>query len=584
MASKLFFAGKLHTTPTVVSAVDDEAMSPRNAAAGNDLAILGPSDGGEPGKRLKFGSPLEAERVLLAGEGLEAVRDAFGPSAETGGPRTITFVRVGAPTRSSLTLKDGSAADAITLTASPHMAGLIGNQIKVKVDVGSDGGSTRRVTTQYGNRFYVQDNIKRVLLDVRYAGASTVGEVVVSNTSLTLRHGATSPGSNATVLLFDNFPTVQQLGDRINAEPDWQAVVDASAALLPTKNKMDGVTNGDAKIASPGIRLTGNLQAAIDWINSTGEGLVEAVRPAAATAIPAVVGFTYLTGGTYPAIVNQDWTDAIDELENADVQWIGICSSAPAHHAALAAHCDFMSGAGQKERRAVVGAPKGTDIDAVKALARSIASDRVAFAWPAKYAYDRQGNLVLLDGHRLACQIAGMFAGVNPGTALTNKTLHAIGVEYEARVPADTDGLIDNGVLVVAPSERGYRVVRSISTWLANDKFNRVEMSCGAAVDFTARSVRNALQVIPGGKASPRTMGRAAAITRSVLQDLSREEPVGPGILVGDATNPPYKNISVFIEGDRLGVSFQCSPVIPVNFVTVSLSLVPYEGRLTLGQ
>lgn len=584
MASKVFFAGQLHSTPTVVSTVDDEALSPRNAAAGNDLAIIGPSDGGAAGKRLKFGSPLEAERVLIGGEGLRAVRKSFGPSADTGGPRTVTFVRVGQPTRAALTLKDAGGLDAIALKASGHMSGLIGNQIKVKVDVGSDGAGTRRITTQYGNRFYAVDNLKRDLFSVRYAGADAVGEVVVTNTSVTLRHGATTPGSASTVLLLDNFPTVQQLADRINAEAGWQAVADAKAALFPTKNKMDGVTNGDAKVAAPGLKLTGTLQAAIDWINSTAEGLLDAERPAAASALPAVVGFTYLSGGTYPAVTNSDWTDAIDELENADVQWLGVTNSTPAIHAAVAAHCDFMSGPGQKERRAVVGAPKGTDQDAVKGLARAIASDRVAFAWPASYDFDSDGNPVLLDGHMLACQVAGMFAGVNPGTALTNKTLHVSGLEYEARVPADTDDLIQSGVLVVAPSERGYRVVRSVSTWLANDKFNRVEMSCGAAVDFTSRSVRNALQVIPGGKASPRTMGRAAAITRSVLADLSREEPVGPGILVGDATNPPFKNISVFIEGDRLGVSFQCSPVIPVNFVTVSLSLVPYEGRLTLGQ
>jgi hypothetical protein len=558
-------------------------MSPRNAASGNDLAILGVSDGGEAGKRLKFGSPLEAERALISGEGLKAIRKAFGPSSETGGPRTITFVRVGAPTKSTLTLKDAGGADAITLTASAHMSGLVGNQIKVKIDVGSDGGSTRRVTTQYGNRFFAMDNLKRDLLTVRYTGASTVGEVVVTNTSLTLRHGATSPGSNATVLLFDNFPTIQQLADRINAEPGFVAVADSKAALLPTKNKLDGVTNGDVKIAAPGLMLTGNLQAIIDWVNSSAEGLLDAARPAAATAIPAVVPFTYLSGGTYPAVTNSDWTNAIDELENADVQWVAVATPLQAVHAALSAHCDFMSGPGQKERRAVVGGPKGTTIEGVKALARSLNSDRVSYAFPATYDFDSDGQLVLTEGHMLAAQIAGMFAGVNPGTALTNKTIRVAGLEFDARVPADTDDLINNGVLVVAPSERGFRIVRSVSTWLQNDKFNRVEMSCGAAVDFTIRSVRNALQVIPGGKANPRTMGRAAAITRSVLADLAREEPVGPGILVGDANSPAFKDISVFIEGDRLGVSFQCSPVIPLNFVTVSMSLVPYEGRLTLG-
>lgn len=580
MATRLFFAGQQISTPTVVSQVDDEEMSPRNAATSNDLAIIGPSDGGDPTQRLRFGSPLEAERVLLGGDGLRAVRKAFGPSAETGAPRIITFVRAGAPTRSTATLKDGSAGDSIILKASPALSGLPGNQIKAKVELGSDGGLTRRYTTQLGDRYFTVDNVKRDLLSVRYSGASAVGEVVVTNTSLTLRHGATSPGSTAVVLSFDNFTSVQQLADRINAEPGFSAVADSKAALLPTKNKFDGLTMGDVKVAAPGLMLTGNLQAAIDWFNSNGEGLVDAERPASASAVPAVVGFTYLTGAAYPALTNQDWTDAIDKLELADVQWVAVCNSSPAVHAALAAHCDFMSGPGQKERRAIVGAPKGTDEVAVKLLARSIGSDRVGFAWPASYDYDRNGNLELLDGHVLAAQIAGAFAGVNPGTPLTNKSLHVIGLEFEARIPADTDDLIQAGVLVVAPSRGGYRVIRSVSTWLGNDKYNRVELSTGAALDFVVRSVRAALQVIPGAKGNPRVLGRAVAITRAVLADCAREEPVGPGILVGDKQNPPFKNIRAFLEGDRVGVSFQCSPVIPVNFVTVSVSSVPYEGRL----
>jgi hypothetical protein len=180
-----------------------------------------------------------------------------------------------------------------------------------------------------------------------------------------------------------------------------------------------------------------------------------------------------------------------------------------------------------------------------------------------------------------AALIAAAFSGVNPGTPLTNKTLKVQGLERDLLNPTDTDVLIEAGVLCVENTEQGYKVVQSISTWLTNDNYNRVEQSTGCALDFTVRNVRQAVDVLRGQKGNPLLLSRSNSIAESTLRELARAEPEGPGVLAGDETNPPYKNITSSLEGDVLRIQFECSPVIPANYVLVTVYAVPFSGSAT---
>jgi hypothetical protein len=179
--------------------------------------------------------------------------------------------------------------------------------------------------------------------------------------------------------------------------------------------------------------------------------------------------------------------------------------------------------------------------------------------------------------------IGAAFAGLNPGDAMTNKVLSVNGLEVTLKEPVDTDTLIQAGVLCVMQEPDGYKVVRSISTWLSSNNFNRVEVSCGAAVDFVVHNVRNALHVMLGGRQDPLALGRAIDITEGVLLALSQPEPAGPGTLVGvpGSASPPFRDISATMTGDVLAVQFTCSPVIPTNFIPVTVSIVPFTGTAT---
>jgi hypothetical protein len=565
----VFFNGRLWTSPATMSAVDDSAMANQNLSVGNVVALIGQSSGGQPNTALSFGSPDEAKATLISGDLLTAVLKAFDPSSETDGPSEVIAVRVNPAVQASLSLLDSSSAAAVNLVSTDY--GLYTNQIKVKVEPGSTTGL--KLTTQFGNDYYLGDNVARNAFSVQYAGGALTATMSITGTSLVLQ--APSGNTVATVDL-NAFPTVQQVVDKINSYAGFTAsVVDGNGASTAL-NGLDYVTAVDVKTSA--YTATANLQAVVDWFNSTGEGFITATRANNAGKVPVAVGFTYLTGGSDGTVTMNEWSNAYTTLQTADVQWVTPISSNPAIWAMNDTHCAFMSNIARKERRGIVGMASGSTDSAALAAAKALNSDRTSLVHLGFYDYDANGNLVLQPPYILAALLAGAFAGVNPGTALTNKAIKVRGLERNLRNPTDTDALINGGVLAVENTSSGYKVVKSITTWLVNDNYNRVEVSCGVAVDFVARNVRQALDVLRGQKGTPIVLSRAVSIADSTLRELARPEPQGPGVIVGDKASPAYRNIKASLEGDVLRVDFECSPVIPVNFIPVTIHAVPYSG------
>lgn len=570
-----FFNGRLWITPATMSVVDDSAMANQNLSVGNNVAFIGTSVGGQPNVALTFGSPSEAEATLIGGELLTAVMKAFSPSSETGAPATVTAVRVNPATQSALTLLDSTSAQSIVLTSRDW--GAWTKQIKVKVQAASTKGLS--ATTQYGNAYYTQDNIYRDAFSVQYSGAAATAVMSITGTTLTLEAPA---GTNVATLDLTQLTTIQKVVDAINVVPSFAASVIAGNGEQAALNGLDYVTSQDVKTAL--YTATANLQALVDWFNSSAQGFVSAARATNAGKAPAVVGFTYLTGGSDGVTTNTQWSNAFTTLESVDVQWITPISSDPSIAAMTDAHVQYMSSVARMERRAICGTALGTSDTAAESAAMAINSDRTSLVHIGYYGYDLTGQLSglqLYAPYQTAALIAAMFAGSNPGTAMTNKSMSVAGLERYLRNPTDTDPLIQAGVLCVEKTSEGYKVVKSISTWLTNKNYNRVEQSTGDALDFTVRNVRNALDPLRGQGATPLTLSQAISRTETQLRQLAQAAPNGPGVLVGDQNNPAYKNITASIAGDVIAVSFQCSPVIPANYIAVTVFAVPYSGTAT---
>lgn len=569
----VFFRGRRLVTPVSASAVDDSKMFNRNISVGNVLAIVGAADGGKPLTALRFGSASEARDMLRGNANtIKAIEKAFDPSAETGGASEIVFVRVNPATQAALVLLDGTSNPAINLASTDY--GRWTNGITVKIETGTVSG--KKLTTQIGTAYLSADNIGRSPLNVAYTGAGASATVSMTGTQCILKVASVVV---ATIELVD-FRNVQQLVDRINAVPSFVANVLGGYGEALTLNGLDYLTDVDCKTAP--ATVTANLQAVIDWFNSAAETYVTATRANGAGAAPANLPFTYLAGASDGVTTNAQWQSAYDVLQNEDVQWVVPLSSSSAIAAMNDTHVAFMSTVSLKERRGVVGTDVGTTDAQALTAALSLNSDRTSLVHLGIYDYDASGDLVLYPPFVLAALVAGMFAGASPGQALTNKAIKIGGLERQLRNPTDTDILIDGGVLCIEKAKDGYKVVKSISTWLTNDNYNRVEVSVGVACDFVVRNVREAVDPIRGKGGTPLVLAEALSRARTRLDELARPYPGGPGVLVGDATNPPYRNLTVSLDGDVVRVEYECSPVIPVNYVLQVAHAVPYSGSVSI--
>lgn len=568
----VFFNGRLLVSPATASLVDDSAMRNKNLTVANVLALVGTSEGGAPNTALRFGSPSEARAMLKSGPLLDAVERAFDPSPQTYAPSTVLAVRVNPAVRAALMLK-ASSTNIINLQSTDY--GLWTNQIKVKVETATNKG--KRLSTQVGNDYYTQDDVYRDAFSILYDGAQATARMSITGTTLTLE----APNSTAVATIdLATYNTVRKLVDRINAVADFAAVVLDGNDEKATLNALDYASNADVKTATH--TATANLQAIVDWFNGYGEGYVTATRQAAIGVVPDNIAWAYLAGGSDGTTTSNEWAAAFTTLQSEDVQWLVPLTSDTSIHAQADTHCSFMSNVARMERRCLVGGAAGQTIAEAVAAAKALNSDRTSQCFPGFYDYDAAGTLTLYPSYMTAAMVAAAFAGSNPGTALTNKALKVRGLESKLRNPTDTDVLIEGGVLCVEETQRGYKVVKSISTWLVNENYNRVEVSTGFAVDYTARTVRNAVDDLRGAKGTPQLLAEAASRVETALRELARPEPMGPGVLAGDAANPAYRNIQVSLDGDVMRIEFEVHPAISVNYILCVLHAVPYSGSIAV--
>ncbi len=567
----LFFNGRLFVSPAVASRVDDTAMFNANPGVGNVLAVIGAADAGEPKVPLRFGTPAEAAAVLRGGPLLEHITRAFAGSLETPGPSLVIGVRAQAATQATLNLADAALATVVQLRST--LWGALANRIQVQIGAATVRG--RRIRTSLDGVVHEADNVGRQLMVIRYTGAAASATVSISGAGVTL---AAPTGSPLPVIPFADAPTVEALVERISLLPGWTATVLNGNETHPTADALDFAAAVDAKSAD--FTVTADLQAMVDWFNAEGEGLVTATRPANVGTLPVNTTGTYLTGGTTTAPVVQDFQDALTALQQQEVQWIVPATTDAAVHAMVRAHAHLCSDVLRKERRAICGTALNTsDAQAIQA-ARNLNSDRVGLVHIGGWDYDTAGRLRLYAPSVVAAMIAGGFAGVNPGTAMTNKALALQGVERRLRNPTDTDALLTGGVMPVEETPTGYRVTQSVSTWLTNSNFNRRELSVGAALDYVARAWREAMQPLIGGRGGPPALVQAKVRTEAVMRELSRPEPQGVGVLVGDAANPPWRKLRISLDGDTLRLEAEVSPVIPTNYIPITIAAVPYSGAL----
>lgn len=570
-----FFNGSYLVTPDVVSAVDDSLMYPAGLPSGNVLTLIGEATGGKPKTALRLRSPLHAQRLLRSGPLLEAAIRAFAPASVAGSPAAVLAVRVDPATQSEAVLKGAGDVEVIKLTSTDYGAHTTG--LEVRLETGSRVGF--RVSVRQDGVVYFRDNIGLDVINVQYTGSAETAAVKCEAGNLVLEAPA---GTAVKTYILNEWASAAALVEAITASmTDWEVTVERGAERFRPE-RMDKVTLTDAKTAA-GV-LTGNAWSVINYLNSNSEIYVTAEFASTAPVLsPVACPWTPLTGGINGNVLPVDWEESLEALHEVEAHWLVPLTDNPAIWDMTAAHCDYLS-ARKRERRAFVGADTGVTEEQAKSHAYGINSDRVAYVWPGVYEYEvftRQ--LVLKPAYLAAVNVAAAFACLNPGTTMSRKALSVAAAEVLLKEPTDTDDLIEAGVLPLVQNEAGVIVSQAITTWQMDDRYNRREVSVGAAVDYVGRTVRQALEPLLGDRASPEILQRARARLIGILDDLAVAPPNGPGVLVGDGENQPYRNIRLEIEGDVMRVAFEASPVIPINYVLIGISVSPWRGTLVTG-
>lgn len=601
----VFFNGQLLTTPTTASAVDDSAMLNQNLSVGNVVAYVGISDAGEPQKVLSFGTPGEAKAVLKGGELCDAVVNAFAPSSQTGSPQTVLAVRVNKAGRAVVDLTGASVSTPGTWGRVYGKAYTSADQqIKVKIEAGTVA-NTFSVTVAGGSGVnawsYTGEDLGASKLSAENLTTDT-DILLLADPATGRRHGEvhldidSSSADTYTKIAFEfeNFATLGDLTDYLEAirnkanKPIVKFTYADSNVRDLAPEALDPITieHAESPAASKTVALTMVAYEIQAWFeNYVGDFVVLEMNNETHKGWhsgPAVMPFTYLQAPPPSQVVTTDWQDALQLLETKDVQWAQVVTGSPAIHAMVKSHVTVCSNVLRKERRTICGTvAKTSDSDAIQ-QAKNLNSDRVSLVHIGHYSYNAAGKLTLRPAYMTAALVAAGFAGLNPGTPLTNKTLAVQGLERDLRNPTDTDALIKGGVMPIENTENGYKVTRSISTWLSDSKYSKVEQSCGVAIDFAIRNVRKALDPIRGGKQTPIQLSRALSITKGQLTELARPEPMGPEVLVGDENSPAFRNITGTVEGDVIRIQFEASPVVPNNFILVTMYARPYSGSATV--
>ena len=563
-------------TPVTASYIDDSGMdSPSRKLLGNVLALVGYDANLNPNTIYRFNSYAAARAKLSNNVNtLKSVAKAFNPSKEALAPDYIQFVSVGVDEdNATTTLLDTSvsAISAITLTAKEaREAGVFSVRIATGTPTPA-GAPTKNVTV---DGVTVNDVLSLPLkLAFTVNGAIlTAASIVVSRTSVVI----TPTGSDSVVrtIPINDDVTIAQLAQRINAAA--VGVVATVMNLLGTKPAT--ILDSLATTSITTLKLYATTQAVVDVINANFGTKVTATR--ATGNVKVVANATQSLIYTAPVstdITVTEWAAALTKLEEIDVQWVVPLSDAVIAHEAVKTHCETMSDVAFMERRAIVGSPISTTNSAAIALANNdnLSSDRVSMVHQGFY----DGSDVLYPPYVLAALLGGMMCGLTPGTAMTNKTINVTGMDSRLKNPSDTDTLLTGGILCCWQDFAGnVKVLQSITTSTNRDNFNQREISVGVASDYVARAIRETLDPLRGKKNTPYLSTEVLSRVESRLKQLAIDEPLGEGVLVGDAKNPAYRGITVTTAADSITVEFECSPVIPCNYIGIVVHTVPYIG------
>ena len=575
--------GTYYVRPQAASAIDSSALSPIQLGSANKVVIMAEMTGLlEPKKLTRIDSTLGNFLIAPAWEEARlAASLVFNPSKGIPGASEVYLLPVNPATKAALNLASAAAESVITLDS--YLYGLVANQIKAKVEAGTNTG--KKITIGFQDVSEIHDDVAKPSFTLFYTGASETATVTINVATGAGNHKLTTTtatgGAENLSLDFDSYPTIQSLIDAINASGFYTAVAVTKSAKTDLSMQLDAFTDQTVKTVAT---ITSDLQAIVDRLNER-SSYVSATRIAGAGAVPANSAWAYLAAGADGATTNDDWVSAFNELKAVDVDIIVPLSASASIHALGDAHCNFMSGpAGKSERRQFVGGAlqswtsesnRIAAMGIIKAEAAALNSDRTVHVGLGSKHFDANGVSKLYPAYITAVMYAGIAGGASVVTPLTRKYLNCLGLEAELR-NTEIDDLLEAHLAVPIKDlvqGAGFVISRQLTTWAQDADLYRVEFSVGRGADYIAREVRNRHELIIGKPGTPGIDQSIISITNAVLEAAMRDE-----LIVS------YDPKATVLRADGVVryIDYSAQPVLPLNWIMSTYHLLPTKFTVSL--
>ena len=266
-----------------------------------------------------------------------------------------------------------------------------------------------------------------------------------------------------------------------------------------------------------------------------------------------------LAGGASSSVSLSDWTTALQGIEGSNLQIVVPWTTDINQLKEVKKHLVNSARAG-RERNAWVSAPYGQSLtNVLNNWVKELNDRNIALVAQKIKVQDPEGNIKTLVPFYLALMLASMQAGTPIGTPLTRKRPDVLDVVSTWDANTQAKEAILSGVVNLSYGSEGWRVERSVTTYVKDDNPIYSEVSANESVNASVRDLRVGLDPFVGNANTGLTANRLKSIVEARL---NRQ--------VEDGVIKAFKDVVLEDLGDTLRVNYVLSAVEPVNFIQVT--------------
>ncbi|GHT84362.1 hypothetical protein FACS1894137_07300 [Spirochaetia bacterium] len=475
----------------------------------NNLVIMGQSTGGKPLTMIPIADVTEARDILVGGQLLDGVSNAFNGSNDFV-PQQVWAFRVNKGTRSSIILKNGSTNIA---TVKSKDYGIHMNQLKIWIKAGTTAG--KQILLNYKGNEVKEDNIFRKSITIEYIGDGTDCTLQVLKDRCVI--ATTDDEAARMTLLWADYDTLDALAARLNDTGLFTAILNDERPNVPTNN-LD--TIAATSIMDTPLTLNSDLTAFCEALSAMQYiGEVQIVSTTDFMPPENTDSYVYFGGATSGSYTVQDWIDALSDLEEEDVQSITTPSTDHDVRVLISNHITSMcTTEKRKERQGILGLPKNISMEDAVAAAKELNSEYVSLVMDDAVSNNPlTGATEKIDPAMLACKIAGMEASMGMSNPLTNKQLKVNSFGKKRKV-SELNTMIQNGIMPCGINEEGFLVIIRAMTTYQDDNLALNERSCVREALYMDRDLRKAYSRRTGTATEPSENEILATLFRKAQQ------------------------------------------------------------------